>query len=520
LSAASYKIEGGDFDRAGLATASLKELLLKVGVDRSILRRVLIVAYEAEMNVVIHAYRGTMQAFLKEGEIELEFSDEGPGIADIDLAMKEGYSTASHAARELGFGAGMGLPNIRKNSDRFAIESAVGRGTALRAAVRLKPQEAGEGAPNSIHVEAPLCQGCLRCLSACPTGALRVHEGKPRIFEPLCIDCAACIASCPTGALTVEGAASDMPQPAQDMILILPYPVLAQFGPTSPQQVIEALASKGFTGVVVTDAWEAALSQAVADFAEKRAKTLPVISPVCPVVANLIRLGFPSLIENLALFLSPIEAILTELGDRKAALVTLCPAQRTQLLSARASKNCLFVKPSRVHQEIAHAAVSNDAGFSTTAAESGPPSNGILRASGLRHVIDVLKQAENGLLGDVKVLELFACEQGCFGSALLSLDAFIARHRWMKAPLKADKSAKALDRKSPWTRREGLRLDKDMAAAIRKLSQVSALRRGLPGKDCGMCGAPTCTALAEDVVLGRTGKSACPFLAAAKEVRE
>jgi hypothetical protein len=128
-----------------------------------------------------------------------------------------------------------------------------------------------------------------------------------------------------------------------------------------------------------------------------------------------------------------------------------------------------------------------------------------LEVSGIRHVMRVLEEVENGLLPDVRVLELFACDQGCFGSPLLKEDAFISRHRARSGP--AAKEARAVRREKPLTARAGLRLDEDMAKAIAKLSEIEKLRRTLPGKDCALCGAPTCDALAEDIILGRTACS-------------
>ncbi|HTX53233.1 MAG TPA: ATP-binding protein, partial [Candidatus Baltobacteraceae bacterium] len=104
----SCRIHGGDFDQGGQATRRLKEKLVRLGVSGAVLRRAMIAAYEAEMNVVIHARTGTLWARLGDGRLELEVADEGPGIPDVQLALREGWSTASEKARQLGFGAGLG----------------------------------------------------------------------------------------------------------------------------------------------------------------------------------------------------------------------------------------------------------------------------------------------------------------------------------------------------------------------------------------------------------------------------
>ena len=130
-----YRIEGNDFMVAGAASNNIKNTLKMLGIASDVCRRVAIITYEAEINLVIHAGGGTLQAMISEDHVDLVVKDEGPGIADISKAMTAGYSTATEQAREMGFGAGMGLPNITRNSDTFEIESEVGKGTTLRSTV-------------------------------------------------------------------------------------------------------------------------------------------------------------------------------------------------------------------------------------------------------------------------------------------------------------------------------------------------------------------------------------------------
>jgi len=126
-----YKINGWDFAKAGEASCEIKDLLKEIGISQEIIRRVAIASYEAEMNVVMYARQGRMHCLITPQQIKISLEDNGPGIENIDLAMKEGYSTATSEMREMGFGAGMGLPNIKRNSDSFIISSEVGKGTKL-----------------------------------------------------------------------------------------------------------------------------------------------------------------------------------------------------------------------------------------------------------------------------------------------------------------------------------------------------------------------------------------------------
>jgi len=131
-----FSVKGGDFAKAGAAACAIKELLKDLGLDTLTVRRAAIVAYEAEMNVIMYAWEGRLDLTVSPEEVRLTIDDRGPGIPDIPLALTEGYSTATAEMRELGFGAGMGLPNIKRNADAFAIDSEVGRGTRLDVTIR------------------------------------------------------------------------------------------------------------------------------------------------------------------------------------------------------------------------------------------------------------------------------------------------------------------------------------------------------------------------------------------------
>ena len=135
----TYSILGRDFANAGRVSTQIKDTLKRLGVHPAVVRRVAIVSYEAEMNLVMYATRGKILLNVSSEEITLRIDDEGPGIRDVNLAMQEGFSTATPEMREMGFGAGMGLPNIKKNADEFNISSELGRGTRLHVVVKQTP---------------------------------------------------------------------------------------------------------------------------------------------------------------------------------------------------------------------------------------------------------------------------------------------------------------------------------------------------------------------------------------------
>jgi serine/threonine-protein kinase RsbT len=126
-----YHIEGGDFTHAGNASSQVKKMLKQLNVDPVLIKRIVVALYEGEVNIVAHAYRGDIEVDIETDKVFVKLCDEGPGILDISLAMQEGYSTASQSVRDMGFGAGMGLPNMKKNSDILNVQSEVGKGTCV-----------------------------------------------------------------------------------------------------------------------------------------------------------------------------------------------------------------------------------------------------------------------------------------------------------------------------------------------------------------------------------------------------
>lgn len=130
-----YIVVGGDFVNAGFASSSVKKTLKQLNVNAQIIKRIVVALYEAEVNAIAHAYGGKVMVDIDEKGIKMVVADKGPGIADVDLAMQEGYSTARPEVRDMGFGAGMGLPNMRKNVDKLNVISTVGVGTTVEMEV-------------------------------------------------------------------------------------------------------------------------------------------------------------------------------------------------------------------------------------------------------------------------------------------------------------------------------------------------------------------------------------------------
>ena len=570
----SFDIESMDFRKGGSASRALKERLKLIGADAEAIRRTMIAAYEAEMNVVIHSSGGKLTASLSETQVEVDVVDVGPGIADTEKAMTAGFSTASAEARALGFGAGLGLPNIKKNSDRMRLTSRVGEGTRVSFTVDLRPGDTHRSHPISLHASPDRCRECRACLLACPTRAIRVRDGKPSVLEHLCVDCAQCITVCPFAALDVRGEVLSLDDLTDrgDMTLVIPPALLSGCGPEhTPVQVWEALDGLGFCGVATSEPYETDLVAATAAWAAESDRPIPAIAPCCPAVVNLIELRFPSLVPHLAPFDSPWEAIQSACADDRVAYVVSCPGQRSALLAAAgvarstatdpdARPECLL--PGTVHQAVmarlAHgrasgqegreqepdiesnaqadvASASVAGGADATHPDAAQPDAALLdpalTVTGAAHVLAILEQIEDGLITDIEVVLPYMCEGGCFGSPLLSEDHHLATRRWAqgrtaflahippgicgpsrRTSAGVASSPLAASRRRPFTPRPGIRLDADMGRAIDKLGRLQATIASLPGRDCGSCGAPTCAALAEDVIMQRAETSLCPYL--------
>ena len=525
----SHGITGGDFDSAGMATRRLKEQLARIGVEASALRRAMIASYEAEMNVVIHARTGTLWARLDAGKLDLEIADEGPGIPDMELALREGWSTASEKARQMGFGAGMGLPNIRRNSDLFEIETRVGKGTRIRSTILLRPgAETPSDAPRKTFatpsMETGRCRGCRRCIFACPTSALRMPEDGPTLRDELCVGCASCIEECPDRACSGirDGGSGALAAIPRDAILVVPRGFVSGFpGGQPPARILRALREMGFSDVRFLEDWEVALRADVRREQQRQDLPLPRIPPFCPPLVGLVESRFPSLIPHLAPYLSPCEAACGEFPLRPVVLAAACPGQYGACAGSSVTERLTVVSPGRLAAAV-HSRLGAGGG------EEPPPcpgpgehvhGTGELCVSGARQVLHVLSLAEAGALRGVSILEMHLCAGGCTASPLITVDPQLAAHRWNAFALKGTGAQPgslaqvgAVSRPRPYSQRPGIRLDPDMGRAMRKLSLIDQRIRSLPGRDCGSCGAPSCAAFAEDVVLDRAPLSSCPYM--------
>ncbi len=396
---------------------------------------------------------------------------------------------------------------------------------------------------HSVQLVAEDCRGCTNCIKLCPTQAIRVRAGKAQINLDRCIDCGECIRACENHA---KVAVTDPLAAIRsfDYAVALPAPALyGQFGlDVEPEEIHGALLALGFSEV-----WEVALGadqltepirQAIA-----ATGTRPLISAACPAIVRLLQVRFPALIENLVPVVSPLWTVATAargqlerdraLAGKRIGLffLTPCPAK---VMEVR--------EPSWAEQSPVDGAISivelygpikkllgqglssplSSTGVGIGWARSGGENQALglrrqLAVDGIHSVLEVLDEIELGKLSDVDYVEALACRGGCVGGSLNVANPFLARVKIRElATNRGEQTRSQLEisdfsfpnRPEP---RPGFGLDADLVRAMDKLEHLEQALDKLPGLDCGSCGAPTCRALAEDIVQGQVGELDCVF---------
>lgn len=398
---------------------------------------------------------------------------------------------------------------------------------------------------HSVTLDSDKCQGCTNCIKRCPTEAIRVRHGKAKIIKERCIDCGECIRVCPYHAkLAITDCFDDLKRFSYNVVLPAPS-LYGQFRFTDDiNKVLTALLQIGFDDVFEV-ARGAELSNEITRklLAEGRLKK-PAISSACPAVVRLIRERFPNLIGNVIPVLSPMELSAirareearekTGLPDEKIGVffITPCPAKVTSVkaplaieksaVSGVISVKDAFVRLLPLVKHMEHPQSLSKVGAGGIAwARNGGESEGIhttryIAVDGIHHVIDILEELEDNRLDDVDFIELSACDGGCVGGPLHVTNSFVASTRIKNMQQSQPQGGCPFELEEPrmfWTKtveaNSVMRLDENLAAAMRKMEQIEQLYEQMPKLDCGSCGAPSCRALAEDIVRGFASENDC-----------
>lgn len=410
---------------------------------------------------------------------------------------------------------------------------------------------------HALKILPDVCIGCSHCMRACPTEALRLVNGKATLIASRCIDCGECHRVCPTHAITVEQDDFNLIFNFKHRVALVPSVLFGQFPEDiSMGQVVQALLNIGFTSVVEVEDSVEYLEGRIRSYIAENTKR-PLISTFCPAVVRLVQVKFPSLVDNLILLHPPLDLTAIYLrrkmlreGINSAELglfyVTPCAAKIAAIKSPVGDRDSVIdgvVNMDTVYNRIlteirrgvdvtAQATLDSDITpkgirWSLTNGEASAIGGSSMAVDGIENVIEFLEMVENGEIKGVDFLELRACDESCAGGVLTVGNRFLAAqqlHRrasaiavysQKKIMRKAAEHASLLhdhDRLSPIEPRSMLKLDEDMVEAVRKMERVNRIMCYLPGIDCGVCGAPSCLALAQDIVQGRAAISHCVFL--------
>lgn len=410
---------------------------------------------------------------------------------------------------------------------------------------------------HALKIMTDVCIGCAHCMRVCPTEALRVRQGKARLQNNRCIDCGECFTVCPSGAIVIEQDDFEGIFAYKHRVALIPSVIMGQFPEdVSPDMICKALISIGFTRIIqVEDSVEYLVPQ-VRAYVENAAHEKPVISSYCPAIVRLIQVKFPSLVGNLMLLRQPLDLTtayvkqeLMKAGAMEHEIgvfyITPCAAKIAAVKSPVGEErsevtgvlNMDYIY-NRILREIRHKDIDPDMqvkykplsarslNWSLTSGEASEVPGSCLAIDGISNVIEFLEKIENDEITGVDFLELRSCDQSCAGGALTAGNRFLTVEHLRKeaVALTAKKMVSekimqdyrtanvgkiALKRVEP---RSMLKLDEDMATAMKKMERVNRIMCHLPGVDCGVCGAPSCTALAEDIVQGEAAISQCVFL--------
>ncbi len=400
---------------------------------------------------------------------------------------------------------------------------------------------------HSVTLDKDLCKGCTNCVKRCPTEAIRVRDGKAVIIKERCIDCGECIRICPHHA---KQAVVD-PLSILDNFkytIALPAPSLyGQFaGLEDVDQLLGALKRIGFDDVFEV----AAAAEAITKATRKKimqTHSKPAISSACPAVLRIVRVRFPSLIPNIIDLRSPMEFAARwakKLAVQKTGLppesigaifISPCPAKVTAIKmplgTVRSNvdgavsirdvypKLLPFIKEPLDMEEISIAG-SMGIGWGTSGGEADALKNDrYLAADGIENVIKVLEEIEDGRITDVDFVELNACTGGCVGGVLQVESPYIARTRMRRIAASRKGRCAPLDGMpeedlywdSALQYEPVMRLDSNISVAMGMMGEIKKIESELNGMDCGSCGAPSCRALAEDIVRGFASEDLCIY---------
>lgn len=402
---------------------------------------------------------------------------------------------------------------------------------------------------HSVRLDDEKCVGCTNCIKRCPTEAIRVRNKKAYIISDRCIDCGECIRICPQHA---KYAVMENLEETTKFKYNIALPAPALYGQFNNLEnvdyVLTGLKKLGFDKVVEVSKAAEYISSATRMMMETDTLKRPIISTACPAVVRLVRIRFPNLIPNLLPLYAPVdfaariarEEAIRETGlkdeDIGVFFISPCPAKRTAIknplgYSKSGVDGAIAMKdiyPQLVHYmdklKVDDVEPLNDSGIiGVSWASSGGEAAGLLKerylaADGIRNVINVLEELEDEKLSELDFIELNCCTSGCVGGVLTVENPFVAKARIQRLrkfmpvscnSIRNEYELEDLGLTEEVTPSTALKLADNVVKAMRMMSELKKIEASLPGLDCGICGAPSCRALADDIVRGYAEETDC-----------
>jgi iron only hydrogenase large subunit-like protein len=413
---------------------------------------------------------------------------------------------------------------------------------------------------HALKIEKGACTGCFHCMNICPTEAIRVREGKAELLEHRCIDCGFCLRVCPVNAIHVEQDDFNKIFEYPARVALVPSVMIGQFPEdVTTAQIYSEIMELGFTHVFEVEHGVDILSEAQNRYIEENHKVKPLISSFCPAIVRLIQVKFPALVENLIQLKAPLD--ISAMYFRKQLIdqgyeneeigifyVTPCAAKIAAVkspvgddqtdITGVINLNFLYNKvytrikqaknPTCLVPERKSLSPENIL-WSLTNGESANANGRCLAVDEIHNVIEFLEKLETEEMKDINFLELRACDESCAGGVLTTANRFFIVERLKNRAKSVQKIQNIevlgtsdiknykdfltknilLKKVSP---RSMLKLDEDMAEALKKLKRVQEIQKCLPEVDCGVCGSPTCKSFAEDIVQGEARINQCVFV--------